>query len=652
MEVNLAAKRSAIGIICLTLFFGFSPSASSTTYITVMPGEDLRVVVESAPDDSVITLAAGTFHLAAQSPFNQGILLQNKANLTVTGQGWNETTVKVASNAGFGFYIGSNVSNLNIEKMRIQGTTPLSVNTHGIGGYSGTTNVRDVRYSDLRVEDVAVGISIDTGSTGVYDGVLVTRNVVTDIVGDGDTPGWGYGIHCGNARNVIISRNMIERVGRHSIYLSRSAAGNSVTIERNCIFHHTYAGSGGRWYLAALVCSRAGGVKIAHNTIVNPDAIALSVEPDEISGWPTTDIVLLNNQIIGARYIGIWVITDDLPNNHAALGNEVVLWPTPPAQPSWQKKFSTDHYAIGQPTSSGIEVPDAKWAGYEIRYDYVAEMSGDVYVMKDGTLDRIAPYTWTYTTCPTNWPDAKAMTALENAGGVGEGRLYIAAASGLYEINPNTWDYIRKAGDWSDVQFAAAAAGYVYMLRNDRLYRVAPGTLDTKIGSGDWSGSRWMWDWAGYVYISKGTDSYRVDPFAVEGDVVDTMVDAPQDVDGDGMEDGWEIHHFGSTANSSGTADEDWDADSFRDLYEYYAGTDPTSAGSRLSISTVSVEDDTSPVIAWDSVTDKCYAVFRSSSLPGPWSLSVSNIAATPPSNVHTDTVANPMHFYRIGLEK
>ena len=202
------------------------------------------------------------------------------------------------------------------------------------------------------------------------------------------------------------------------------------------------------------------------------------------------------------------------------------------------------------------------------------------------------------------------------------------------------------------MQLAAAAARYVYLLRNDRLHRITPGMLDVKIGSEDWSGSRWMWDWAGYVYVFNGTDIYRVDPYAVEGKLVDTMVDAPRDADGDGMEDGWEIHHFGSTMYSSGTANEDQDTDGFRDLYEYYAGTDPTNAGSRLTISNLSIEDDSSSVIAWYSITDKFYAVFRSSSLLGPWSVSISNEVATPPSNVHTDTVDDARCFYRIGLEK
>ena len=108
----------------------FSGTAYSTTYVTVTPSEDLKAIVESAANDTVITLTAGTFNLTQQ------IDIANKANLTITGQSWDETTIKLtAANIPFCFYIGSNVSNLTIEKLRILGTYPPSVNNFAIANY-------------------------------------------------------------------------------------------------------------------------------------------------------------------------------------------------------------------------------------------------------------------------------------------------------------------------------------------------------------------------------------------------------------------------------------------------------------------------------------------------------------------------------------
>ena len=81
-------RRSSAALVGITIFailWGFSNSAYSTTYVTVTPAQDLRAIIESAGNDTVITLTAGTFDLGVNAPYNQGILIQNKTNLTITG---------------------------------------------------------------------------------------------------------------------------------------------------------------------------------------------------------------------------------------------------------------------------------------------------------------------------------------------------------------------------------------------------------------------------------------------------------------------------------------------------------------------------------------------------------------------------------------
>jgi len=51
------------------------------------------------------------------------------------------------------------------------------------------------------------------------------------------------------------------------------------------------------------------------------------------------------------------------------------------------------------------------------------------------------------------------------------------------------------------------------------------------------------------------------------------QVDASLDIDGDGLDDAWEVLYFGGLAND-GTGDSD--NDGFSDLTEYFNNTDPT----------------------------------------------------------------------------
>ena len=116
-------------------------TVAATTFISVTPQDDLKSIIESAANDTTITLSAGTYNLARYAPFNQAVLIQNKTDLILQGQGPGQTILKLPSDAQFGFYTGSNVHNLRIQNLQIEGTLPLLTNTHGIGNFTGTTNV-------------------------------------------------------------------------------------------------------------------------------------------------------------------------------------------------------------------------------------------------------------------------------------------------------------------------------------------------------------------------------------------------------------------------------------------------------------------------------------------------------------------------------
>ena len=70
------------------------------------------------------------------------------------------------------------------------------------------------------------------------------------------------------------------------------------------------------------------------------------------------------------------------------------------------------------------------------------------------------------------------------------------------------------------------------------------------------------------------------------------------DEDNDQINDNWEIYYFDSIDISNGLADDDYDADGYADIIEYYTGTHPTQASDFFQISeqTVDFEQGTASI--------------------------------------------------------
>jgi concanavalin A-like lectin/glucanase superfamily protein/parallel beta helix pectate lyase-like protein len=515
MGLGLAGTGDSMSYIDTTVvdkrFYRVAASSDSNCVI-VTPSDDLGAIIEGASDNTTIILTSGTFNLYRRSPYPYmyGTIIQNITNLTITGQGWDNTRIKLDQDVFIGFYMGSNVENLIIEKLRIQGTFPFQnapyFGPHAIGNSSGSTNIHNVAFRELWVEDVAVGISVGTSPTGVYEGVTITDNVVINI--PGTEAGSGYGIHNSNAKNVLIANNFIEKCGRHGIYQARSAVGWNIVIENNLILHEDYYYAQPRWYAGALKVSRSSDVKVANNIVLNSHTAGITVRPDGLYGWPTDDIFLINNQIIGCDRVGLLVTTND---THIVLGNTFLQYPG-----NAYPEISFNDYANGVPTSSGLETPDLRWENL----DYVAELDGYIYAMKNGILDKITPYTWSYSTCGTTWTNTEGMTALEDAVGAGQGRLYIVADGTLYEVDPDGWGSNYNVTDWSGTQLMTAASGYVHIMKDNVLYKVTPSTLDYADTSAGWSNPRWMGDWGGNIYLFDDFTYYQIGPITMQNNVI------------------------------------------------------------------------------------------------------------------------------------
>jgi hypothetical protein len=125
------------------------------------------------------------------------------------------------------------------------------------------------------------------------------------------------------------------------------------------------------------------------------------------------------------------------------------------------------------------------------------------------------------------------------------------------------------------------------------------------------------------------------------------------DANGNGMPDIWEVAYFGSTTNTKGAEDYDWDHDGMDNQQEFRAGTDPTNSLSLLRIASVGMLGASDRLLSWSGVTGKLYRVlFTPDLLSGMWETNAGNIAGVFPLSTCTVNVAGVSGFWKIGLQE
>lgn len=125
------------------------------------------------------------------------------------------------------------------------------------------------------------------------------------------------------------------------------------------------------------------------------------------------------------------------------------------------------------------------------------------------------------------------------------------------------------------------------------------------------------------------------------------------DTDTNGLPDWWELEYFGHLTGTDPNADPDHDG--MNNLAEWIAGTNPTNAASCLRLTLVSATNASNVVVSWSSVAGKTYWLARSTNLlSGFNSIVATNVSATAPTNILTDTAVLPgnARFYRVGVQQ
>jgi hypothetical protein len=108
------------------------------------------------------------------------------------------------------------------------------------------------------------------------------------------------------------------------------------------------------------------------------------------------------------------------------------------------------------------------------------------------------------------------MCAVENVRGSGLGKLYIITESGFFEVNPENWEVVEQAGDWSETRFMAATNNHVHVLKGSTLHSINLMSLEMASSSHDWTAVQWMCAWDNQLYLYDGQAHYRVDPDTLE----------------------------------------------------------------------------------------------------------------------------------------
>ena len=124
------------------------------------------------------------------------------------------------------------------------------------------------------------------------------------------------------------------------------------------------------------------------------------------------------------------------------------------------------------------------------------------------------------------------------------------------------------------------------------------------------------------------------------------------DTDGNGLPDWWEQQYFGHLTGTDPNADPDHDGEN--NLAEFLAGTIPTNAASVFQLNTPAATKHPKDIVQWPSVAGRYYNVLRYTNLfTGPGVFVQTNIIATPPLNLFTDTPPGNVKnvFYRLQLD-
>ena len=304
-NIQPAAAIVALAI-SLPIFGADAQSVSSVA--------ELRRAIQSARSGATVSITPGTYDIGARP-----IRIEGKRSVRIIGAGAGKTTIRASASAPFIFELAGSNDNLEVAGMTLMGASRLTKNTHALASGSDRMNLTRVRFHDLDIRNVAVGISVVGSGSGYCDDVRITSNTLSNIQDvvrpSGVTSGSGYGIHNDGCSNVRITGNTIRNADRHSIYQAsayqpgRPAASGSIVIDGNTIIDHGKTSSLANEWQVALVVARSSNVVVSRHEIIDPNFDAISIEDPsgERRDYAVRNVSLIDNTVRGARTAHIFL---------------------------------------------------------------------------------------------------------------------------------------------------------------------------------------------------------------------------------------------------------------------------------------------------------------------------------------------------------
>jgi hypothetical protein len=470
------------------------PKNSKISTIHVLPGSNLKTIIESAGSNTRVLLYPGDFYVSSS------INITKKKNFSIVGYGNSQTKIYISPYVDICFKIKDSVTNLTIEDVLMQVAGNMQTNTHAIGSNGGVKGVNGVLIQDNYINNVAVGISVGGGYYGDYQNVIVKNNIIENATYSNNLSGQGYGIHSDNTKNLIVESNYINKAGRHSIYVGR---GDGITISRNLILNNDWNNTQND-NIVALAIARSRNVKVVDNLIFNSYATAISAEYDDVYSEPTDEIYFINNRVVGGRANCFFI-------------NQTTGC-----------VFMFSNFFIPHPGTNGsLITPGYSYQICNFLSNYpiqgLTRIGGYYYFVSNNYLHKCVfsnNFISIIQTSPINWFNFSGITGLSYVT-IGD-KIFIVQNSVLHRINTSTLLYESlSSAIWSGPISLSAANGKLIIIQNNSMHRVDPLSLNYDyISPTNWSNTQAMEAWGDYVYILRNGLYYRVDPIDLSSVVV------------------------------------------------------------------------------------------------------------------------------------
>ncbi len=474
---------------------------------------------------------------------------------------------------------------------------------------------------------------VSDGSAVIHSG-RATDLVANDLNGRSDV--FEFDLASGTHRLLSVAPGGIQALGGHSFRARSAPGGKSVVFATFATNLH--AGAVGPGLRLLRVDRTTGDLSLLLFQAGNTNQ-SLSVPVFRPDGTGGQDVfVEMGPDAAGTTAHGVWQV--GLTSGRAVRLDAEVRGPTErvtalrAGSPSVSDSGDRVAFEIQHGVQAGRVTSVAVWnrGGSEPAQLVSLDRAGAV-IPADATAPRLAP-DGAWVVFQTAWPGVNALVKGDSRTDLNEGAdLYLRhLATGSTELisvnavgsgtgNGASYDasvspdgrwvaFTSRAGDLAFPETDRRPRIHLRDLRERRTWR-----LETWLGAG--VGAVWSDDGRSLLFEGQGPDgSTTVQWLRVRGG----------DGDGDGLDDDWEVTHFGDLRRD-GTGDFDRDAASDRD--EFRAGTDPTNEGSVLRVMILRELGGRGVTVFWPSVAGRQYHLETKDDLDAPWTRLPEAVTAT-----------------------